>query len=576
MKENKEAHELENRVINIPENANDNRVTIVVGHINPDTDSVCSAIAYADLKNRISKKRYVPMRAGEINSETEFVLKKFNIPFPEIITDIRTQVMDMEIRKVKGIGKDTSLKKAWTIMREKKFVTLPIVNLAGNILEGLITIGDIAKAYMDVHDSKIIAMARTPYQNVLESLEGDMVVGDIEETIHDGKVLIAAANPDLMESYIEKGDIVILGNRYESQLCAIEMGAQCIVVCDGAKVSYTITKLAESRGCTIIKTPYDTYTVARLINQSMPVGYFMSTENLVTFTREDFVDEIQQIMASLRHRDFPILDSSGNFCGMISRRNLLGARKKQVILVDHNEESQAVEGLGQAEIVEIIDHHRLGSLTTMSPVFFRNQPLGCTATIIYQMYRENNVEITRETAGLLCSAILSDTLIYRSPTCTIVDKMAAEELSKIAGINVESYAKEMFSAGSRLHSKTEEEIFFQDFKKFSAVNVNFGVGQINSMDRQELDSIEQRMENFMQEHYMEYGVEMVFFMMTDILNGSTKLLFCGQGAVEAVREAFRAEPEGNSVFLSGVVSRKKQVIPSLVNAITSQAEVKKI
>lgn len=554
----------------------DDRAAFVVGHINPDTDSICSAIAYAALKNRISRKKYIPMRAGEINSETEFVLKKFNVQLPDIITDIRTQVMDMEIRKVKGIGRDTSLKKAWTIMREKKFVTLPIVNGSGNVLEGLITIGDIAKAYMDVHDSKIISRAKTPYRNVIESLEGEMIVGNREEVIQDGKVLIAAANPDLMESYIEKGDIVILGNRYESQLCAIEMSARCIVVCDGAKVSYTITKLAESRGCTIIKTPYDTYTVARLINQSMPVGYFMSAENLVTFTREDYVDDIRQIMASLRHRDFPVLDNCGNFCGMISRRNLLGVKKKQVILVDHNEESQAVEGLDQAEIVEIIDHHRLGSITTTSPVFFRNQPLGCTSTIVYQMYKENNVDIPKDIAGLLCSAILSDTLIYRSPTCTKVDEMAAKELSEIAGIEAESYARQMFAAGSRLKSKTEEEIFFQDFKKFSALSINFGVGQINSMDAEELESIRERMESFMQEHYMEYGVDMIFFMMTDILNGSTRLLFCGQGAREVVGEAFKTEPEEGSIMLPGVVSRKKQVIPVLVSTISNQAAIKKI
>lgn len=546
----------------------DNREVFVVGHINPDTDSICSAIAYAALKNRISKRKYIPMRAGEINSETEFVLNKFNIPFPDMLTDVHTQVMDMEIRKVKGILKGTSLKKAWTIMREKKFVTLPIVNEAGNILEGLITIGDIAKAYMDVHDGKIISTAKTPYSNVIESLEGEMVVGDPEGIIREGKVLIAAANPDLMESYIEKDDIVILGNRYESQLCAIEMSAQCIVVCDGAKVSYTITKLAQDRGCTIIKTPYDTYTVARLINQSMPVGYFMSADNLVTFTRKDFVDEIRQIMASLRHRDFPILDSSGNFCGMISRRNLLGARKKQVILVDHNEQSQAVDGLDQAEIVEIIDHHRLGSITTMSPVFFRNQPLGCTATIIYQMYKENNVELSKEIAGLLCSAILSDTLIYRSPTCTAVDEAAAGELAEIAGIDVESHAREMFAAGSQLKKKTEEEIFFQDFKKFSALKVNFGVGQINSMDAKELEKVSKKMEKFIMDHYLEYGIDMVFFMLTDILDRSTKLLFCGQGAKEVVKEAFKCEPEENSAVLTGVVSRKKQVIPALVNAIS--------
>lgn len=540
----------------------------VIGHINPDTDSICSAIAYAALKNRLDDKQYLPKRAGQINSETEFVLNHFSVPVPEYIDDIRTQVMDMEIRKVDGIGGETSLKKAWTFMRENKFVTLPIVNGEKKRLEGLITISDIAKAYMDVHDSRIISMAKTPYRNVIESLEGEMVVGEIEGVIENGKVLIAAANPDLMESYIEEHDIVILGNRYESQLCAIEMGAQCIVVCDGAKVSYTITKLAENKGCTIIKTPYDTYTVARLINQSMPVRYFMSTANLVTFTPDDYVDEIRQVMASLRHRDFPILDEEGNFVGMISRRNLLGAKKKQVILVDHNEKSQAVDGLDQAELLEIIDHHRLGgSLQTVGPVFFRNQPLGCTATIVYQMYQENGIEIAKEIAGLLCSAILSDTLIFRSPTCTAVDRTAAEALAKIAGIEVETYAREMFAAGSTVSNKSEEEILFQDFKKFSAGDVTFGVGQINSMDGEELQAIESGMKEYMRTHFREIQSDLVFLMLTDILSNSTRLLFQGTGAKEAVEEAFHIKAEENSVVLPDVVSRKKQLIPALVMAL---------
>lgn len=547
------------------------QAAFVIGHINPDTDSICSAIAYAALKNRIDDKQYFPRRAGQINSETEFVLNYFSVPVPEYMNDIRTQVMDMEIRKVRGISGETSLKKAWTFMREKKFVTLPILNGDGKRLEGLITISDIAKAYMDVHDSRIISMAKTPYKNVLESLEGEMVVGSVEAVIEHGKVLIAAANPDLMESYIEEHDIVILGNRYESQLCAIEMGAQCIVVCDGAKVSYTITKLAESKGCTIIKTPYDTYTVARLINQSMPVRYFMSTERLVTFTLEDYVDEIRQVMASLRHRDFPILDEEGSFVGMISRRNLLGAKKKQVILVDHNEKSQAVDGLDQAELLEIIDHHRLGgSLQTVGPVFFRNQPLGCTATIVYQMYQENEVELTKQMAGLLCSAILSDTLIFRSPTCTAVDRSAAEALAKLAGIEVEAYAKEMFAAGSTVSQKSEEEILFQDFKKFSAGEIVFGVGQINSLNPEELEAIAGGMKQYMKEHLRELQCDMVFLMLTDILSNSTRLLFQGNGAGEAVEEAFHVKAEENSVILPEVVSRKKQLIPALIMALQKE------
>ncbi len=455
----------------------ENDVIYVLGHRNPDTDSICSAIAYANLKKIITHKDYRPRRAGQVSQETRFVLKHFHVNAPSYLPDVRTQVKDVEIRKVKGVSKNISMKKAWELMTRDNVVTLPIVN-NGNELIGLITISDIAKSYMDIYDSKIISKAKTPYLNILETLEGQMIVGDENACLENGKVLIAAANPDLMESYIEMDDIVILGNRYESQLCAIEMNAKCIIVCDGAKVSFTIQKLAENKGCTIIKTKYDTYTAARLINQSMPIRFFMRDSGLITFTEDAFIDDIRDIMAKKRHRDFPILDKNGKFSGMISRRNLLDAKKKQLVLVDHNEKSQAVDGLDEAEILEIIDHHRIGSIETLSPVFFRNQPLGCTATIIYQMYQESHVEISKQMAGLLCSAILSDTLIFRSPTCTEIDKAAVEELAKIAEIQPVEFAKQMFMAGSNLKNKSPEEIFYQDFKKFSAGDISFGVGQI--------------------------------------------------------------------------------------------------
>lgn len=545
---------------------NEQQTVYVVGHRNPDTDSICAAISYAALKRKVTGERYKAKRAGQVNPETQFVLDRFGVNAPSYISDVRTQVKDIEIRKVEGVSKKISLKKAWTILRDNKIVTLPIIE-ENNHLEGLITIGDIAKAYMDVYDSTIISKAKTSFSNIVETLEGEMVTGNEEECLTEGKVLIAAANPDLMENYIEKGDIVILGNRYESQLCAIEMEAKCIIVCDGANVSYTITKLAEARGCTIIITPFDTYTVARLINQSMPIEYFMCTEGLTTFTEDDFIDDIRGVMASKRYRDFPILDKNDNLVGMISRRNLLGARKKKIIMVDHNELGQAVEGLEEAEIMEIIDHHRIGNIETMNPVYFRNQPVGCTSTIIYQMYQENNVEIEPKIAGLLCSAILSDTLVYRSPTCTPLDKVAAESLAKIAGIDVEEYAKEMFSAGSNLRDKSAEEIFYQDFKKFTAGEVTFGVGQITSMSTEELENIKQKLVPYMEKAASLHGVQMIFFMLTNILDESTELLYEGDNAQELLKGAFHVEEPGESLYLKDFVSRKKQLIPAIVGSL---------
>lgn len=542
-----------------------NKTVYVIGHINPDTDSICSAIAYAHLKRKITGEKYEAKRVGQINSETKFVLEKFGVQPPKYLSDVRTQVKDIDIRIVDEVDKNISLKKAWAFMAENSLVTLPVTRKGK--LEGLITIGDIARAYMDVIDSRILATAKTSYRNIIETLDGEMVVGDENACYTEGKVLIAAANPDLMENYIEKNDLVILGNRYESQLCAIEMDAACIVVCDGAVVSKTITSMAINKDCTIIKTPYDTYTVARLINQSMPIDHFMMKEGINTFTTDDYIDEIKSVMAKKRHRYFPILNKYGNFAGMISRRNLLDAKKKQLILVDHNEKSQAVDGLEEAEILEIIDHHRLGSIETMGPVFFRNQPLGCTATIIYQMYQENNVKIEPVIAGLLCSAILSDTLVYRSPTCTEVDKRAAQALAEIAGIKVEEHAHQMFAAGSNLSNKSPEEIFYQDFKKFIASDVTFGVGQINSMEQTELEGIKEKLVPYMTKAYGDHKVDMIFFMLTNIMDESTELLYQGNGAKEVVLNAFSSltsEDIEDKIYLKGVVSRKKQLIPALM------------
>ena len=538
----------------------------VVGHKNPDTDSICSAICYANLKCALNKEEeYIAMRAGHINEETQYVLDRLGIQPPLYLKDVRTQVRDIEIRETEGASQDISLKKAWNLMKDSNVVTLPITEK--NKLAGIISISDIATSYMDVYDSKILATAKTKYKNILETLDATLVVGDEEAFFDKGKVLIAAANPDLMENYIEEHDLVILGNRYESQLCAIEMKADCIIVCEGAPVSITIKKMAEEKGCTVISTPHDTYTVARLINQSMPIAHFMRKEDLITFRMDDSTDSIKETMAKKRHRDFPVLDKYGNYIGMISRRNLLNMSPKKIILVDHNEKSQAVDGLENAEILEIIDHHRLGSMETISPVFFRNQPLGCTATIIYQMYRENNVEITKTIAALLCAAIISDTLMYRSPTCTPYDKQVAEELAKIAEIHVEEFAREMFKAGSNLKAKEPEEIFYQDFKTFSMNDVSFGVGQINAMTREELAEFKERIQPYMEASLGKMSVNMVFFMLTDIIGESTELLFVGNNAEELIEDAFGVSLDGDSFRLDGVISRKKQLIPSLMSII---------
>ncbi|MFV0517381.1 MAG: putative manganese-dependent inorganic diphosphatase [Aminipila sp.] len=537
----------------------------VIGHKNPDTDSICSAIAYANLKNKCSDRIHEARRAGQINNETKYVLEYFDVKPPELISDVGTQVRDIQIKQTEGINSEISLKKAWSLMKNTANATLPVTSEGK--LQGIISVNDIATANMDIYETRILELSQTPYRNILEALEGTMVVGDEDGYVEKGKILIGAANPDLMEEYIDEGDILITGNRFESHLCAIEMNAGCIVVCMSSKVSKTIQKLAKQKGCRIISTPYETYVAARLISQSTPIRYFMKKENVVSFAEEDFISDMKETLTKIRHRDFPVLDRMGNYCGMLSRRSLINMDKKQIILVDHNEKSQAVDGIEEAEIVEIIDHHRIGSIETISPVYFRNQPLGCTATIIYRMYVEYGVGIDKSIGGLLCSAILSDTLMFRSPTCTDIDRTAAEMLAIIAGIDIQQHAENMFRAGSSLRDKSTEEIFYQDYKKFSCNGIDFGAGQITSMGGEELEELKPKILSFMESACKSSGVHMLFFMLTNVIQESTELLFVGEQAREIVEKAFGDISGDSYVTVQDVVSRKKQLIPKLINAM---------
>ena len=545
---------------------NEEKKVWVLGHKNPDTDSICAAIAYAELKNRKEDGAYVAKRAGHINEETRYVLDYFGVTEPELVADAGAQTKDIEIRRTAGVNSHISLKRAWELMKTLNVVSLPITN-ATNKLEGLIVTGDIATSYMDVYDNHTLATARTQYKNIVETVNGALLSGNEHGYFVRGKVVVSTGSAEMMEEYIEDDDLVILGNRPESQRCALEMNASCVVVCSGTQVPQDILELAIKKDCVLISTPFDTFTVARLINQSMPIKHFMKKDNLITFDMDDYVEDIKEVMSKVRHRDFPVLDDDGNYVGMISRRNLFNMQKKKIILVDHNEKSQAVDGIDGAEILEIIDHHRLGSLETISPVYFRNQPLGCTSTIIYQMYQEQNEEITKTTAGLLLSAILSDTLMFRSPTCTPMDKEVAEKLSDIAGVEIEAHAKNMFEAGSDFKNKTIEEIFYQDFKTFGASEKNFGVAQISAMSVEALKSVKKKMMPYLETVLSERKIDMVFVMLTDILQETTYLICAGEGAERVAEMAFRQKKDEDAYTLEGVVSRKKQLIPALMNAL---------
>ena len=543
----------------------------VVGHKNPDTDSICAAISYAYLKNQSGdKKTYVAKRAGAVNEETRYVLERFGVEEPPLVTYAGAQIKDINIRKTAGVSNQISLKRAWELMKKLEVVTLPVTNQFGK-LEGVIVTKDIATSYMDVLDNCVLSKARTQYKTIAETIDGEVYAGNEHAHFVRGKVVIATSNPEYMADYIEDDDLVILGDREEAQMQAIRSNASCIIIGGGLEVAEEVKKLAEKRDCVIITTPFDTFSVARLINQSMPIKQYMTRRDLVTFDIDDYVDDVKDVMSRVRHRDFPVLGSNGNYVGMISRRNLMNMQKKQIILVDHNEKSQAVDGIGEAEILEIIDHHRLGSLETVSPVYFRNQPLGCTSTIIYQMYQEQGVEIPKEIAGLLLSAIISDTLMFRSPTCTPFDKGVAKRLAEIADVDIEDHAKKMFRAGRDFKNKTTEESFYQDFKIFHTEDCDFGVAQISAMSGEELEQIGEQLRPFLPQVLGEKRLNMVYVMLTDILEESSKIIFAGEDAGKILAHAFKKQEDADGILLDGIISRKKQMIPTLMNEMSERA-----
>ena len=539
----------------------------VIGHRNPDTDSICSAIAYSRLKNILDPEHPCkPCRAGLLNRETEFVLQYFNAPLPQLYTDVRPQIRDVDIRKSPAVDGEMSLRRAWMTMRDNDIDTLCVADEQGR-LDGLITVKDVATANMDTLSPDSLAVAKTSYQNVIDILDGTVLAGKIEGRYVEGRIVIGAGSAEQMERAINKGDIVIVGNRSQSQLTAIEMGAGCIVVSSNTKVSNIIRMLAEEQDCVILSTPKGSYGAGQMISQAAPIRHYMRREKLTTVTPDSLVEQTTKAMAEVRFRYFPVVDRDGKYLGVVSRRNMMNVHKKQMILVDHNEKSQAVEGLEDAEILEIIDHHRIGSFETEGPVYFRNVPVGCTCTIVYQMYQENGVDPDRSTAGLMLSAILSDTLMFRSPTCTPVDERSARELARLAEVDLEEYADAMFEAGGDITGRTAADIFNGDYKIFDSGEIRFGVGQASYMTEKNRKASQALVGPYLPNALEKQGLDFLFYMFTDVRSSTTELLMAGEGAAALVEQAFGVQITDGLAVLPGVVSRKKQMIPALLGAI---------
>lgn len=546
------------------------RVIRVIGHKNPDTDSICSAVAYAWLKNHTDEGTYEPRRAGDISRETAFVLNHFGVDVPRLSVDMRPNISNIDIRQEPGVDGGMSMRKAWQRMNERHIDTLVITDEDNN-LEGLISVKDIANANMEIFNTSVLGDARTSYSNILEVLDGKMLIGDPDGFVTGGNLHVGTS-PEAMAELVKPGDVVMVSNRYEAQMCAIDYGAQCIVVCMDAAVPDILLKRAKDSGCTVITTHYDTYAASRLITMAAPIGHFCVSKDLVTFHLNTPIEEARRVMASLRHRYFPILDEEGKYCGVVSRRNLLNMHRKKVIIVDHNEMSQAVDGLSEAEVLEIIDHHRIGTMETSGPVYFRNEPVGCTSTIIYSMFREKNVEIPKKIAGLMLSAILSDTMMFHSPTCTMFDKAAAQDLASIAGEDINEYGTKMFEAGEDLTGRTAEDVLYTDFKEFAIGKFTIAVGQGFYMSRKAYDCATGLISGILENELEHSGKDMLFYLVTSIPDQSSRLLYAGKYAGEVIFEAFGKKSENGMVILDGVVSRKKQFIPPVRERLLARTE----
>ncbi|MEG1003087.1 putative manganese-dependent inorganic diphosphatase [Clostridium sp.] len=540
-------------------------VIYVTGHRNPDSDSICAAISYAEFKNKTGEIPAIPVRLGNVNRETQFILDYFNVKAPEFLETVKLKVEDLKIDNISPISADISLKMAWSIMRDKNVKTLPVGDSNDHLI-GVLSISNLTSSYMDIWDNKILSKSETSIDNIVDTLSATAHYINEDVKTFPGKICVAAMQPDSMKEHVEAGDIVILGDRPEIQEEVINEKVSLMILIGSSKLSDELLEKAKKAGITVISTPHDSFTASRLIIQSIPVRYVMIKDNIVSFTTDDLVEEVKDTMLETRYRSYPVVDSEGKVIGTMSRYHLISNFKKKVIQVDHNERGQSVPGLDEAEVLEIIDHHRVADIQTNGPIFFRNEPIGSTSSIVAKSYFENGIRPSKEIAGILCGAIISDTLLFRSPTCTEQDKYICNKLAEIAGINLEDFAKEMFKAGTSLKGKSVEEIFNQDFKPFTMGDIKIGVAQVNTMDIEGFMPLKDDMLSYMNKKAEEASFDMVMLLLTDILNEGSQILVAGK-RLDIVEKTFGVTLEDSMAFLPGVLSRKKQVIPPLTNVI---------
>lgn len=535
----------------------------IIGHRNPDTDSICSAIGYAHLKQALGEN-VVAARAGKVNAETKYALEYFHMQQPLLLSDLYPRVKDVLLDCKIVVKQHDTLRQLGEIMRDHDLRSVPVTDSKG-ILVGIVTVSDLAKRYFQELGMANLSDMRVRYRDIIAAIDAKVLVDGIESDFIQGDVRIAAGSLKTIKAGIKENDIVLIGDRHDETIIdCVEQGISVLIITGNGCVSADVIEAAEARHMFVLSTPYDTYTTARLINQCVPVRRIMH-ENPVCFKPMDLLSDIKGTMEETHYRNYPVIEN-GRLVGFVSRDELTMPERDRVILVDHNERGQAVEGIEEAKIVEVIDHHRLGGIQTSEPIFTHAEPVGCTATIVANMHWQQDVDIPAPVAGLLLSAILSDTVLFKSPTCTPYDKKTAERLAEIAGVDLKEYGMAMLKAGSGIGDMTPMEIAKNDSKEFQMGDYHLLISQISVMDTKEVLGLEPQLIEAMTTICEKEGFDMSLVMVTDILEEATYLLYAGSPKT-LIGEAFKKDASGTHVYLPGVMSRKKQIVPPLSEAV---------
>lgn len=543
-------------------------IVFVTGHKNPDTDSICSAIAYAEFLFRIGRYNAVPVRLGEINRETEYVLKRFGVEIPVLLKTVKQTVEDLEYDKVTVFSKELTLKTAWSLMKQQNLKSAPVLDDHSQLL-GLLSTSNIIEGYMDEWDSDILKEANTPIENVIDTLDARVLYLDEGLRTIRGSLHVAAMTPEEVAKRIKTDDVVIIGGDREAAIRRfIDSQVSLIILTGSLTISKELLDLCIANKISVISTSFNTFMTSQQIIQSIPVEHVMQKGSIVSFTTDDTVDYVKEVMSETRFRSYPVIDFMGRVVGSVSRYQVLTGERKKVVQVDHNERGQSIDGIEEAEIVEIVDHHRVADIQTIGPVMFRGEPVGSTATIVTKCFKEYGLEISKDTAGLLLGAVISDTLLFKSPTCTPVDTKIAKELAAIAGVDIMEFGMEMFKAGTSLVGKTVEEIFNQDYKRFNFGELCVGVAQVNTMDFEGFMPYKEEMLAYMDTVANNNHMEFTLLLLTDVINANSEIFVAGPNP-QYVENAFGVQLKDHQASLPGVISRKKQVVPAITNAFSN-------